>query len=67
MPARDDSSYEVIDQVKERLQQKLAEMWQIQIEYERISQEYQQAKDMLSALTTTRVTCSSNRVKPAKG
>ncbi len=61
----DDSPQEMIDLVKERLQQKLAEMWQIQIEYERICQEYRQTKDILSSLTTTPDPYSSNRVKSA--
>ena len=60
----DDSPHEVIDLVKARLQQKLTEMWQVQIEYERISQEYQKTKDVLRSLITNPGTCDGNRINP---
>ena len=55
----DDSPHEVIDLVKLRLEQKLADMWQVQIEYERISQEYRKTRDILRSLVTNQETCAA--------
>ncbi len=44
---------ELIEAVKSSLRQKLADMTQNQMEYERMAQEYQQLSDMLRSLTTS--------------
>ena len=44
---------ELIDAVKSSLRQKLAEMTQNQMEYERMAQEFQQLSDMLRTLTSS--------------
>ena len=53
---------ELIDSVKAGLRQKLAEMSQNQIQYERMTLEYQQLSDMLHSLVATVEAGGRNRV-----